>query len=613
MRDLERDIRERRGEIADLREQLRRRDLNAARRDDAEAQLGDLLEEQRDANRQLREEREDLRREVERQRDSVEVMRQMGLEGVRGSEEEIAVLRTEAELREVQLRGIRLEARQRINELGVALENERRAVQDAPSRDEYRASREREAALRAQLQDLVEQNQAIRENQQDNADLRRMASDSSIIDGRLITELTAENERLANNLQQLRQLEMEVPELTDALRLARAAADRPERPRPQTSESGVQATRGLNPDSPEFQATRRMNPTSQPFEPPRRLPISGAPRRVRSEEPSSAAAAAAVEQPQPAVQGNFDTFGDYVRATGRDVQGLAQNLRTMNRGRGGLDNIGQAWARQYDQNPMRFVNRNIDQAVRQIIQDEERGRNVNIRGPRGISYNLVAAAMANQNISAEDLFQISPSRAEKREASRAGPAAAAVAASPAMLPSKRDKTDIQGSSPAGQRSRSQEPVNRRLVFESPGAAVSRPGAARSRQPPPGGAVRSRVAEIEAREAEEAKKKKSGRGRWTDYGGPNFSASTAKVYKQISRGGARKPRRPKSAPGFMDYEDECNDPNETGMGYSGGKSEMMATENKHAYMDKNWAGLPKVWSVGKGVKLRNAHYKPKERY
>jgi hypothetical protein len=64
---------------------------------------------------------------------------------------------------------------------------------------------------------------------------------------------------------------------------------------------------------------------------------------------------------------------------------------------------------------------------------------------------------------------------------------------------------------------------------------------------------------------------------------------------------------------MEYEEECNDPNNTGMGYSGGRSEMMTTENKHAHMDKNWAGLPKAWSIGKGVKLRNAHYKPKERY
>ena len=112
----------------------------------------------------------------------------------------------------------------------------------------------------------------------------------------------------------------------------------------------------------------------------------------------------------------------------------------------------------------------------------------------------------------------------------------------------------------------------------------------------------------------AAKRPFGKGRWTDYGGPNFNASTAKVYKQISKGGARAPRRPKSAPAFMGYEDENNDPNNTGMGYSGGRrSEMMETENKHAYMDKNWAGLPKVLSISKGVKLRNAHYKPKERY
>ena len=108
-------------------------------------------------------------------------------------------------------------------------------------------------------------------------------------------------------------------------------------------------------------------------------------------------------------------------------------------------------------------------------------------------------------------------------------------------------------------------------------------------------------------------KKRGFGRWTDYGGPNFAASTAKVYKQISRGGAKTPRRPKSVPSYMDYADEGNDPNETGMGYSGGRSEMITTEGKHAYMDKNWTGLPKVWSVGKGVKLRNAHYKVKEKY
>ena len=108
-------------------------------------------------------------------------------------------------------------------------------------------------------------------------------------------------------------------------------------------------------------------------------------------------------------------------------------------------------------------------------------------------------------------------------------------------------------------------------------------------------------------------RKKGFGRWTDYGGPNFAASTAKVYKQISRGGARAPRRPKSVPSYMDYADEGNDPNETGMGYSGGRSEMITTEGKHAYMDKNWTGLPKVWSVGKGVKLRNAHYKVKEKY
>lgn len=112
-------------------------------------------------------------------------------------------------------------------------------------------------------------------------------------------------------------------------------------------------------------------------------------------------------------------------------------------------------------------------------------------------------------------------------------------------------------------------------------------------------------------------KKTGKGRWTDYGGPDFSQSTARVYKNMSIGGAaqRRPRTVPAVPSYMDYHDEYNDTTNVGNGYSGGRSEMMNTECREAHLDQTWKGLPKRLGVeARYKKMRGVGLtKPKEFY
>jgi len=509
--------------------------------------------------------------------------------------ENIGRLENLAAERQRQFQVLAVGTERRINELQVALETERRRADDAPSRGEFAAARQREALLQQRIQELQEEIGNVRQIQEQNRDLGETLSRARTqqrTDAYVMEQFRAENERL----------QRELPALQEALRQSRIEGDRAIR-RPATATSGTQAS-----------LARSLNPASPAFEPAQKRPSGGPVSRSktnvenigtlkRGKEAAAGESPASRRQPEESAapaQRDFPTLGEYARQNGTSAEQIARldgELRTKGKT---LGNIRDQWRAQHRRNPQRFRSADLDAALRDFIRGREQRDDVRIGGPRNVSYASLAAYMAQEGISVDSLFDISP-LAPRRAPPRMD------VESPAFVPSGARGGPAQEMSPIAPRSALQSSRSR-----SPGARVRGPGGVRAEAARIDSSARKKL-ELKGPPGRVPKRRDEGNGRWTDYGGPNFAASTAKVYKQISRGGARKPRRPKSAPGFMDYEDECNDPNETGMGYSGGKSEMMTTENKHAYMDKNWAGLPKVWSIGKGVKLRNAHYKPKERY
>jgi hypothetical protein len=152
--------------------------------------------------------------------------------------------------------------------------------------------------------------------------------------------------------------------------------------------------------------------------------------------------------------------------------------------------------------------------------------------------------------------------------------------------------------------------------KSPGAAVRRP-------PPPPPAARDKPSASRFKSTTPAGKldlsafsdASKGKGRWTDYGGPEFAKSTARVFKNMDGAGRHKQARPKSAPSFMNFHDEYNDTTNVGNGYSGGRSEMMNTENREAHLDQSWKGLPKrLGAEARYKKMRGVGLtKPRETY
>jgi hypothetical protein len=141
--------------------------------------------------------------------------------------------------------------------------------------------------------------------------------------------------------------------------------------------------------------------------------------------------------------------------------------------------------------------------------------------------------------------------------------------------------------------------------------------AKTPQPPPAAAKRvSQKPEVTTYNKKgQPTTKPAGKGRWTDYNGPNPAPMRGGGgYRDTPMGNT--PRRSKVETAKTEdplyFDDEANDTQE--LGGMAQKDEMLGTENREAHLDPDWKGLPKRWGIERRYKkLRKGYTGPKDSY